>query len=199
MPSLTSCRDPSSRTAASATPLLVPKALPPSPLRALLSRMETKGMDLDSGLSEWLPLSLVSPWRRGKKVKAGKPSAPTAARTAFPLSVLNSGHHNLSTLTEIQLHMLSKKQQSLRERRRSPGGAPGGGDVGSWILRSQHPVRCSPVLALWPMNPSQASLWVGPSAGGDWQAEFIDSEHPPWLGRAVSFLWNPQGELGCSP
>lgn len=121
MPSPTSCSgfgpctDPSSRTAASATPLLVPKALPPSPLRALLSRMETKGMDLDSGLSEWLPLSLVSPWRRGKKVKAGKPSAPTAARTAFPLSVLNSGP---SQLKHFDRNSTTHAQQKITKSQR---------------------------------------------------------------------------------
>lgn len=58
-PHLCSAPTLSSKMVVSATPDLFPKALPPSPLRAFLSSIETKGMDLNRGLSDWLPLSLV--------------------------------------------------------------------------------------------------------------------------------------------
>lgn len=64
-----------------------------------------------------------------------------------------------------------------------------------------------------PPQPASAQMWpcsrtVAPSASqappcqggilhcGEWQAEFMEIIHPPQLGRAVSFLWNLQGELG---
>ena len=58
---------------AAATLLLVPKALPPSPLTPLFSCMETRRMDLDRGLSDWDPLSLVfKGWALGSLRRRGQ-------------------------------------------------------------------------------------------------------------------------------
>lgn len=67
-----------------------------------------------------------------------------------------------------------------------------------WVSSSPVVLVCSNAALLphcSPQTQARPSHGWNPTLGG-WQAEFMETVHPPWLGRAVSFLWNPQGELG---
>lgn len=88
--------------------------------------------------------------------------------------------------------MLSKKEKCLREKSPLPGGTPGGGDVGSRFPPSRRQPHSHTVA-----HKHKPGLPLGGTQRwGDWWTEFTESEHPPRLERAVSFLWNPQEELG---
>lgn len=84
--------------------------------------------------------------------------------------------------------MLSKKENYLGEKSPLPGRTPGGGAVPPQSASAPFP-HCGPQTQARPPPGWDPRL-------GHWRAELTDSEHPPGLERVVSFLWNPQEELG---